>query len=345
MGDDPEIAVVIGAYRRQEYLERAVDSVLAQSVPRASYEVVVTKDFSDPAIDRFLANAGVATLLDGEPLIGRWLLRAVHATHAPLIAFLDDDDEFEPDRLARVLEVFRTHPEVGFYRNRVRTIGADGTSLAREGWRPLEVDEAFDRSGPVLVSSDGKDRVLELVTGTAHASFNSSTMVVRREILEGDLGNAFEVTQLPDLALFVTAVASPYALYFDDRRLTRYRFYGGNVTHRVGWLRHAAESHASLVEVARARGREDLAQWLALLSAHYDRLFRSGTIVAEVESGAPKSAVAQHAFEYLRFLGRHPAERGPRLDVWAAELYALAYLLLPTLCRRVALSRAPVAKG
>jgi glycosyltransferase involved in cell wall biosynthesis len=74
MIDPPDVAVVIGAFGRQKYVAQAVDSVLAQTLPRARYEVVVIKDFSDEPLDRSLASRGVTTILDAEPRIGRWLL-------------------------------------------------------------------------------------------------------------------------------------------------------------------------------------------------------------------------------------------------------------------------------
>jgi glycosyltransferase involved in cell wall biosynthesis len=339
MADGPEVAVVIGAYQRDRFLLSAVRSVLAQTLSRERYEVVVTKSFAHPEIDRFLADQAIPSLRDDDPRIGTWLLRAVGRTRAPYVAFLDDDDEFAPERLACAVAVLRSRPELGFYRNRVSVIDERGNAVPRNAWRSHEVDGFFERSGPVTILPNGKSDLAHLGLEQSRASFNSSTMVVRRELFEGELGAAFARTQLPDLALFVLAAVSRFGLYLDDRRLTRYRYYPGNVTHRTPWLRHAREAYRDLAGVAHDHANDALARLLLRDSEHYDRLYRSGTIVARIGDGAPRGEVARLGEEYLRFLGGHPAERAFSLDVWAATMYAGAYLLVPGLARRVSLLR------
>ncbi|MGI0070942.1 MAG: glycosyltransferase family 2 protein [Thermoplasmata archaeon] len=342
---EPEVAVVVGAFSRTAYLRRAVASVLAQTLPRDRFEVVVLTGFADEVLERELAATGIRTIRDPEPRIGRWLLHAVRTTRAPLLAFLDDDDEFEPGRLAHVVDVFRAHPEVGFYRNRVRAIDAAGNGIPPARWRTHEVDAGFDRRGDVLIPADGKVGVVDVVARETFASFNSSTMVVRRALLEGDLAPEFERTQLPDLTLLVLAVLSPGALYLDAQRLTRFRFHGENVTDGAPWLRHAVEAHSALAALARARGRNDLADWLEGLAEHYDRVHRSASIIADVGAAAPRRRVAEAVLDYVRFLGHHPRERTTSPEVWGAGLYALAYLVAPPLGRRVVLSRPGARRG
>ena len=341
MADRPEVAVVVGAYGRERFLLPAVRSVLAQTLPRERYEIVVTKNFTSPEVDRFLEENRVVVLRDDEARVGTWLLHAVAATQAPYIAFLDDDDEFEPDRLAHVLAVLRSDPTIGFYRNRVCVIDEQGNPIPPAAWRSHEVDAFFDAHGPVSVRANEKSHLGELGLERTRVSFNSSTMVVRRELFDGELGAAFGRVRLsPDIALFVIAALGPYSLYLDDRRLTRYRYYAGGVTHRISWLHQVSEGYAELASTANRHGNTDVARRLSAESEHYDRLFRSGTIVEKVGAGAERREVARLAEEYLRFLGRHPAERALTLDVWAAEVYATSYLVAPGVARRVSLRQA-----
>jgi hypothetical protein len=339
--DPPSIAVIIGAFRPRPYLRSAVNSVLVQTLGRDRVELQVTLGFEDRDLMGWLANANVPARVDGEPRIGPWLLRAVAATRAPLVAFLDDDDEFEPDRLAHVVQVFREHPEVGFYRNRVSVLDGEGHPVPPARWRSLEQDASFDTTGPVVVPPGPKEGLLELATERSRVSFTSSTMVVRRELLQTKWAEAFSRTQLPDLSLFLSGALGPYGLYLDDRRLTRYRFHSANVTHRVSWLAEAARCHREGAELARTLSRPEFASWLAAEAIHYERLYRGGTIVEQVGAGAPRSAVARLTGQYLRFLGHYPEERRARLDVWAPEMYGLAYCLVPPLARRMRSARAP----
>jgi len=339
MANGPEVSVIVGAYNRQAYVLSAVRSLLAQTLARPRFEIVVVKNFRSEEIDRELDAAGAVVLLDDEPRIGRWLRHAVRASHAPIITFCDDDDELEPDRLGRILEVFHDHPDVGYYRNRVRVIDATGKAIPERDWRVHERDPAFDTIGPVYRSRDQKDDLLALASERTHATFGTSTMALRRELLDGDLGDSFERTQLEDLYLFLTGALSPCGVFLDDRRLTRYRYYAGNVTHTVRWLGHAAESEEDMAEVARQHGRDDFARWLRVRAVNHERLFRGGTLVAGIAAHARRREVAAWTEQYLRFLGHHPEERRWNLDTWAAGIYGVSYLLAPGSTSRVARAR------
>jgi glycosyltransferase involved in cell wall biosynthesis len=343
--EDPKVAVIIGAFHRETFLPRAVRSVLGQTLPRDRFEVVVVKDFAHEALDRSLRAEGVTTIRDADPRIGRWLLRAVRATRAPLIALLDDDDEWEPERLARVVEVFGDHPEMGLYRNRVRVIDRDGGPVPTENWRRLESDVAFDATGPLLIPPGPKEGIVELASVRTRVTFNSSTMVVRRELLEGAWGDAFARTQLPDLALFLAAALGPYGLFLDDRRLTRFRRYDGNVTLRSAWLGEAARSYREGAELARARGRPDFESWLGATAVSYERQFRAKELFERMGAGASRTDVARLTAAYLRFYLRHPAGRRAIVDVGTTELYGLAYCVAPGLTRRARAARGPGPTG
>jgi glycosyltransferase involved in cell wall biosynthesis len=335
MARTPDIAVIIGAYRREPYLLSAVRSVLAQSVGPDRFEIVVTKNFHHAEIDGFLAGHGIPNLFDDDPRIGTWLLRAVAATKAPLLAFLDDDDEFEPDRLERVLGIFAAHPDLAFYRNRVSVIDGNGARVPTSSWKPKETGPLLDQIGATYWSADRKREVAGLVREHRGLTFNSSTMVVARSVLEGVFRDAFARTQLPDLALFVLGELGPGGLFLDDRRTTRFRSYGANVTLNVEWLRHAAESHRDLGAVARSNGSPEIAAWLDELADHYGRLYRGGRVVADIRARTPRRGVLQDTAEYLRLLGRVPRERRLTLDVWATVAYGGVYAVSPGTARRL----------
>lgn len=340
MAVEPEVAVVVAAYRRDRYLRDAVRSVLWQTIGRDRLELVTLKDQRRDDLDAELASVSDQLLIDPEPRVGAWLLRAVRATRAPLVAFLDDDDEFEPDRLAHVLDVFRERPDVVFYRNRVRVMDPRGVPVPVECWRGHQRDAWFDVHGPTYLPADRKAGSLApLGAVVANASFNTSTMVVRRDLFDGPWGDEFARVRVPDLALFVLGALAPGAVYLDDRRLTRYRSSSDSLSHRVGWLAHAEESHRELGRFARARGHDALAAWLTGSADHFARLHRTGTLVEGLVGGASRREIAHQGAEYLRFLDRHPAERRLSLDVWSAPIYAVAGALVPSLARTVARRR------
>jgi glycosyltransferase involved in cell wall biosynthesis len=339
MASPPEISVVVGAFRRTEHLASAVGSVLAQTLGRDRYEVVVTKSFDDPALDASFTAAGVRLLRNDEPVIGRWLRSAVRATRAPIVAFLDDDDEFVPERLAHIVEVWNAQPELGFYRNRVQVIDGRGRPLPPGRWRRHEVDAGLDESGPVRRSAEQKAGLWELGIRRGWATFNSSTMAIRRELLDGAVGDAFERTYQPDQFLFLAGLLAPFAVYLDDRRLTRYRYYGGNVSHTLARLHDWAGSEHEMADLARGGGEREYADWLDREADHYERMFRGGRLMRRIGDGADRREIARLTEEYLRFLGTHPAERSLSVDTWAAGLYGAGYVGVPSIIRPIARAR------
>lgn len=132
--DWPTIAVIIPSYNCVRYLARALDSVLAQHYPADRIEIVVVDDGSvdlspdlvrtyaarDPRI-RLIeqANAGPAAARN----------RGIEASTAELVAFLDADDTWEPEKLALQADIYRKDPLVGLIQCGARFVDAEGEPM------------------------------------------------------------------------------------------------------------------------------------------------------------------------------------------------------------------------
>ncbi|MFI5413029.1 MAG: glycosyltransferase [Candidatus Lutacidiplasmatales archaeon] len=330
----PRVAVIIGAYRRETYVREAVSSVLAQSVPRSLLEILVTKNFASPTLDPWLSREGVRGLRDDDPHIGPWLWRAISATRAPLLAFLDDDDVWEPDRIARVLAAFDRYPELGYYRNRVRVMDGLGRPIPEARWGKHELDPELDRTGPLFVGPGEKVVRLPDLRRT-HPLFNSSSIVVRREVLDGPVLDRFLETQNPDPFLFLAAVISPFGLYLDDQRSTRYRRHPENITRTLWAVRHGFDDSVRLAELAERSAPAPYAAWLRARSVAIEKRVWTETIAERVAAGVGREEMARLGAGYLRFLARHPEVVGLDGSTWAAPAYASAYLVSPGAVRQV----------
>jgi glycosyltransferase involved in cell wall biosynthesis len=110
----PKISVILPVHDRADVLPRAIESVLAQEL--AEFELVVVDDGSK---DESLA---VAKSYD-DPRINVIELRqnrggnaarnaGIRAAKAPLIAFLDSDDRYLPNKLAWVIAEFERRPKL-----------------------------------------------------------------------------------------------------------------------------------------------------------------------------------------------------------------------------------------
>ena len=111
----PRIAVVIPVHNRTLVIQRAIDSVLRQDL--TDFELVVVDDGStDGSADLVAAipDQRVRLIRQGARHGANAARnRGVRETSAPIIAFLDSDDEFLPHKLSAVIAAFECQPDLG----------------------------------------------------------------------------------------------------------------------------------------------------------------------------------------------------------------------------------------
>ena len=95
------ISVLITAYNRKEYLIKAVNSVLNQSLNRSYYEILVIKNFHDKPIDEYLSQKNIKNIvMDGTE--GDYISTGIRESEGKIVSFLDDDDLFNYEKLKYV---------------------------------------------------------------------------------------------------------------------------------------------------------------------------------------------------------------------------------------------------
>jgi glycosyltransferase involved in cell wall biosynthesis len=97
------VAVVIPAHNAAPYLDIALQSLAEQTAKPV--EVVVVDDGSDDNTVAVAEQYGVRCLRQEQRGPGAARNRGLHATTAPLVAFLDADDWFAPNKLERQAQV------------------------------------------------------------------------------------------------------------------------------------------------------------------------------------------------------------------------------------------------
>lgn len=167
-GTRPAVDVVICTHQRPELLRIAVASVVAQDY-RGRIRVIVVFDRSEPdatlASDDDLRRISIITNARSPGLAGA-RNSGVEAGDAPLVAFCDDDDAWEPTKLSRQVE-------------RMRETGAPtcvtGIRIQFEDRSSVRLAKADEMTLANLV----RHRVMP-----AHPS----SVLVRRDALLGDIG-------------------------------------------------------------------------------------------------------------------------------------------------------------
>lgn len=143
------VSVVLTVYNAAWCVERALESVLAQTEP--PLEVLVCDDGSTDGtpdlVERRFAGR-VCTLRLPHQNASATRRTGVERSHGDWVAFLDADDTWHPEKLARQRAWRERHPEVRFF-------GSDGryvsdTAVQRDSWLSGYFDPVHDMTGDLL---------------------------------------------------------------------------------------------------------------------------------------------------------------------------------------------------
>lgn len=137
--ENPLVSVVLPTYNRREYLTEAIESVINQTY--SNIELIVIDDHSSESprniVDN-ISNSGLQNIvfLRHEENKGVSAARntGIEQANGQLVALLDDDDLWSPDKIERqVVEFQRGGSETGVVCSGIRSIDADGSTIrARE---------------------------------------------------------------------------------------------------------------------------------------------------------------------------------------------------------------------
>jgi glycosyltransferase involved in cell wall biosynthesis len=193
MTGGPRVTVVIPTFNRAALLVEAVDSVLRQSYP--DFEVVVCDDGSTDDTAARVRTLGPRVRYMELPHAGRPGAprnRGIEAARGELVAFLDDDDLWETEKLARQIELMDREGMTLVYTDRRR--------LFSEG-SPSELAVSPSPASP--------DRLLDVVLQGHFPSV--CTLLVRRALLEQINGFDESLATGEDLDLWLRLAPIAYA--------------------------------------------------------------------------------------------------------------------------------------
>jgi glycosyltransferase involved in cell wall biosynthesis len=106
----PSVSVIIPTFDRKRFLAEALDSVRAQTF--ADVEVVVVDDGStDGTEEMLLGFAGVRCIRQENRGVSSARNEGIRSSAGELVAFLDSDDLWKPEKLARQVDYHREHPD------------------------------------------------------------------------------------------------------------------------------------------------------------------------------------------------------------------------------------------
>ncbi|QRF75000.1 Glycosyl transferase family 2 [Thermoplasmatales archaeon] len=208
----PSIGVIIVAHKRQEFIHRAVESVITQRIK--AEKVVVVKSFMESQLDLELKKNGVINLFTELISEGDKILEALRELSTEVVCFLEDDDYFSPGKIEWVQEVFQE--DVTFFHNGFVSIDDQQKILTPEETSNLKV---IDEEMKIPKTLDlNRIRFLQDIG----FSFNLSSISIRSDIIKGNYLKG--VSTGIDNILFVKSIEKGTVIHQPDP-LTIYRYH------------------------------------------------------------------------------------------------------------------------
>jgi glycosyltransferase involved in cell wall biosynthesis len=257
------ISVIIPTFNRAELLPQAIQSVAAQTL--RPEEIVVVDDGSTDGTVGVLAELAEqidnlkVVRIEHTPLVGLVRNAGVEASSGSILAFLDSDDLWQPERLERQMAAWQIRPAAGLAFCNLRLFGEVG-SRSNMVYLPADADYSGRILGDLL----------------AEPLIVPSTMMVKREVFE-KLG-PFTAGPIVEDYEFVLAVAAAYDISYSPEILVLMREHtGARARSRIElanleYLRIVGSflrRHPGVSSYERAQARQGLANVHLKLARYY----------------------------------------------------------------------------
>jgi len=268
-----DVSVVIPLYNKEAFVRDMLASVLAQSLPAA--EIIIVDDSStDGSVAKIADLIGGRVRLLSQPNAGPGPARnrGIAEASSAWIAFIDADDQWQPNHLATLAEVAAQCPDAA-------VVGA--------GFRRMRADEAV----PPADDRAAAPQPLDYLRAARHGeALCSSAVAVRRHALQSS-GGFGSVYPGEDLDLWIR-LSLDHAMATSPRVTSLYLQRTGGLMDKAGELPPSPQPMFATIAAALAEPRH--AAHHADLRAFRDHHLRNG-IKQSLYRGEPGSARLQIA--------------------------------------------------
>jgi hypothetical protein len=213
----PSVSVLIDTYNHERFIEKAITSVLEQDMPMADVEIVVVDDGSKDRTPEIVRGFAPRVRLVQKPNGGQGSAFnfALPLLSGEIIAMLDGDDWWAPQKLRRALETLEQNPEVGIVGHGQYEVYSDG--------RPNGLVIPGEVHRMDLTTLEGAELFRHLA-----GFFGTSKMTIRRSVLDKILPVSEELVIEADEYIFTLAPAIAPAICLNEP-LFYYGFHTGNL--------------------------------------------------------------------------------------------------------------------
>lgn len=211
---NPTASILITAFNRKEYLMKCVESALNQTFDRKKYEVIVSKNFKDEEIDKFLNDHGCINIYDTVEGIGIRLVGLIKRAKSNILLFLEDDDIFSENKVEEVVKLFE-NANLSYINNSYLAIDKDGNLVKL---RPKR-----NRTITVIDCDKFSKELVALYKSKEY--FGMSNISLRKQCINPYLNVLKDVVVSPDLFFFILLDLISGEFLFLRDELTFYRIH------------------------------------------------------------------------------------------------------------------------
>ena len=216
------VSVVIPAYNAARFLAETVQSVRQQTTP--VHEIIIVDDGSSDDTAQVAQSLGgdIVYIRQANAGVSAARNRGIAEARGEIIAFLDADDLWLPEKVSKQLEIFLCHAEVAL-------VAADRAEIDAQGG--LLLNSLFKKQGlyALFAELDGNP-IPQVLSFLVKINFiPTSSVMVRKSALAqiGVFDTAIRYGE--DLELWAR-IASQYAISCLPEVLIHYRQHGNNAT-------------------------------------------------------------------------------------------------------------------
>ena len=225
MTPDPAVSIIMPCFNGERFIGRAIDSVLAQTV--RDWELLVVDDGSDDRSRDIVCGYGNrdrrVVLMEHDGGARRGVSRsrnlAVARARGRLLAFLDADDEWLPEKLAVQIDALRRCPEAALVYCRAQCVDREGRAVVEPG--PFHVWGVIGTGTPGIVAG-AYEKFLGLRIGVP-----TTTVMARREPIVETGGFPEDISVGEDSVVWARIMRS-HPIFFVPEVLSLYRLHAGS---------------------------------------------------------------------------------------------------------------------
>ncbi len=220
--ENPYVSVLIDTYNHEHFIELAITSVLEQDMSMDDVEILVVDDGSTDRTPELVHRFEPRVRLLRKPNGGQASAfnAGIPECRGKIVAFLDGDDWWAPQKLRRVVEAMERDPAVGIIGNGISEVLANGE----------EHSEVLCETPRFQINSLQGARIFR----RRKSQLGTSRMTVRAEILRKILPVPESIVIEADEFIFTLAAAISVVLILGEP-LTFYRIHAGNLFQLSGF--------------------------------------------------------------------------------------------------------------